>query len=47
MTNENVNSPNSIKYSIWQTRTEGVDPRVKERLTRSGAGTNQERKPGE
>ncbi|MGG1677832.1 hypothetical protein ACIFOT_19010 [Neobacillus sp. NRS-1170] len=35
MTNERTKPPNSIKYSIWQTRTEGIDPRIKEKLDQS------------
>ncbi|MEH7333546.1 hypothetical protein V7161_12975 [Neobacillus drentensis] len=41
MTNESTNPPNSIKYSIWQTRTEEIDPRIKEKL----AGSQPRRKP--
>ncbi|MDN3019554.1 hypothetical protein PH210_25655 [Paenibacillus sp. BSR1-1] len=35
MTNESTNPPNSIKYSIWETRTDEIDPRIKEKLAQS------------
>lgn len=33
MEKEQINSPNDIKYSIWETRTDKIKPEAKEGMT--------------
>jgi hypothetical protein len=35
MTGENIDSPNAIKYSIWNTRTDEHRPVIKDKFTKS------------
>jgi hypothetical protein len=35
MPNENIDSPNTIKYSIWNTRTDEHRPVIKDTLAES------------
>jgi hypothetical protein len=35
MKNENTDSPNTIKYSIWNTRTDEPLPVIKEKIVES------------
>jgi hypothetical protein len=37
MPNENKNSPNTIKYSIWNTRTDEPTPEIKDKIVKSMA----------
>ena len=35
MPNENTDSPNTIKYSIWNTRTDEPIPEIKDKIVES------------
>ena len=35
MPNENTDSPNTIKYSIWNTRTDEPIPEIKDKIVKS------------
>ena len=35
MTGENTDTPNTIKYSIWNTRTDEHRPVIKDKFTKS------------
>ncbi|MFS0776857.1 hypothetical protein ABC255_12755 [Neobacillus sp. 3P2-tot-E-2] len=35
MANENTDSPNKIKYSIWNTRTDEPIPEIKDKIVES------------
>ncbi|MBI0578746.1 hypothetical protein IEC97_15385 [Neobacillus cucumis] len=44
MPSENKNSPNNIKYSIWETRTDEEQMENKHKITEAIQGTNLESK---
>lgn len=44
MPHEETGSPNTVKYSIWQTKTEEIDPKVKEKMIDSANSPNQKPK---
>lgn len=47
MADKKAGSPNSIKYSIWQTRTEEIEPGVREKLVKSSNRTDPEQGPAD